>query len=739
MTIHPLAHSAALRRHPVSRPLLTLGLVLLVFLLMLIFAAPPASADGFIIPVPPRDRPVPWREIPLTIKYHRVEVTIENQVATTRVDQVFVNEAGFAVEGTYVFPLPEDAAVSSFDMWVDGKKFEGKLLGRDEARRIYEDIVRQQKDPALLEYIGRGAFQARIFPIPPRGERRIELSYSQVLGQQGGLVHYRYPLNTEKFSARPLSEVAISVDVQDRAELRAIYSPSHPVQVTREEGNHATVGYEARDVRPDRDFDLYYSVSPDAIAVNLLSNKPFGEDGYFLLLVTPPVEAEGQAVPKDVILVLDTSGSMEGEKIDQARRAARYVLDNLSEADRFNIVSFSTATRLFAEGPVGLGQRPAGRQFIDKLRAAGSTDINRALLEAVAGADEGRPTVVIFMTDGLPTAGEIDPDRIVANVAAAAPKSVRLFSFGVGYDVDTLLLDELSSQQRGTSAYVRPEQDIEEEVSGFYATVSAPVLVDVQAVFSGVTVEDMYPYPLPDLFGGTQLVIAGRYRTGGTATLRLSGEVDAGARTYRYAGLQFVGRGGNEFIPRLWAQRKIGYLLTQIRLKGERAELVEEVTDLGIKHGIVTPYTSFLVEEPMTAGPVPGTVFGGPGTPILPGIGGAGAPAPSAMAPDAGRSGEAAVSKAQSDAALRESETAAEAPSVETVRQVADKTFTLQDGVWVDTAFDAKKTKPESIVFGSARYFALLAEQPGIGRYLALGDRVTVVFEGKAYAVTIED
>jgi len=451
------------------------------------------------------------------------------------------------------------------------------------------------------------------------------------------------------------------------------------------------------------------------------------------------VEAEGEAVPKDVIVVLDTSGSMEGEKIDQARRAARYVLDNLGEADRFNIVTFSTATRLFAERPVGLSQAAAGRRFIDRLRAAGSTDINRALLEAVAGVDEERPTVVIFMTDGLPTAGEIDPDRIVANVAAAAPRSVRLFSFGVGYDVDTLLLDELSSQQRGTSAYVRPEQDIEEEVSGFYATVSAPVLVDVQAAFSGVKVEDMYPYPLPDLFGGTQLIIAGRYREGGTATLRLSGEVDAGPRSYRYAGLQFVERGGNEFIPRLWAQRKIGYLLTQIRLKGERVELVEEVTELGTKHGIVTPYTSFLVEEPGATGPVPRPAFGAPGIPVLPGLGGAGGPAPSIMAPDAGRSGEAAVSKAQSDAALRESQTAAEAPSVEPVRQVADKPFTLQAGAWVDTAFDARKMKPESIVFGSARYFALLAEHPGIGRYLALGDRVTVVFEGKAYVVTPDD
>ncbi len=729
----PTRPNVLVPHHTLERPLVTLGLLFILLLFMLVFAAYPVSADGFIIPQPPIDRPIPWRDVPLTIKYHRVNVSIEDQVATTKVDQVFVNDADFAVEGTYIFPLPEDAAVSSFDMWVDGKKLEGKLLGRDEARRIYEDIVRRQKDPALLEYAGRGAFQARIFPIPPRGERRIELAYTQVLNQQSGLVHYRYPLNTEKFSARPLSEVAISVELSGRTPLRAIYSPSHQVQVERAGEKAATVGFEARNVRPDRDFDLYYSISNDAIAVNLLSYKPFDEDGYFLLLVTPPVEAEGEAVAKDVVLVLDTSGSMAGEKMDQAKAAVRYVLDNLGERDRFNIVSFSTATRLFADQPVSLTQRAKGRDFIQKLQAAGSTDINRALLEAVYGADSTRPTVVIFLTDGLPTAGETDPDRIIANIAAAAPKSVRLFSFGVGFDVDTVLLDALSSGQRGTSAYVRPEQDIEEEVSGFYAKVSSPVLVDLQATFSGVKVDDLYPYPLPDLFAGSQLVVAGRYRSGGTAELRLTGQVDGQSRTSRYSGLTFVARGGNEFIPRLWAQRKIGYLLTQIRLKGANDELVQEVTALGTKFGIATPYTSFLVEEPgLGGGPVPAQGFGAPTSPSG---GGASPTQAPAVAQDVGRSGEAAVSKAQSEAAMREAESVAEAPSSAVVRQVGDKTFALQGETWVDTIFDAKKLKPEPIKFGSDRYFKLMTERPEIARYLALGEKVTVVIQGKAYAI----
>jgi Ca-activated chloride channel family protein len=732
-------------RFPVSIRALPLAMVLA--LALTLTSALIAAADGIIIPHPPPDQPIPWRDIPLAIKYHRVDVTIIDQIATTKVDQVFVNQASFPVEGTYIFPLPEDAAISSFDMWVDGQKLEGRLLGRDEARAIYEDIVRRQRDPALLEYVGRGAFQASIFPIPPGGQRRIELTYSQVLPQTAGLVHYRYPLNTEKFSSSEIEEVAVTVHLADKAPIRAIYSPSHPVQVVREGDRRATVSYEAQNVRPDRDFDLYYSLSSDAVAVNLLSYKPFDEDGFFLLLVTPPVEAAGQAVAKDVTLVIDTSGSMDGEKIVQAKAAADYVLDHLGPDDRFNIVAFSTATRLFSDRPVPAARRDEGHAFVSSLAAAGSTDINRALLEGLAGADAERPTVLIFLTDGLPTAGEVDPDRIVANIAAAAPKSVRLFAFGVGYDVDTVLLDQLSSGQRGTSTYVKPEQDIEEEVSGFYAKVSAPVLVDVAATFAGVQIEDVYPYPLPDLFAGNQLVVAGRYRGNGPAELTLRGEVDGKPQATTYRDLIFAERGGQEFIARLWAQRKIGYLLAQIRLHGVNDELVKEIVTLSSRYGIVTPYTSFLVQEPGMALSQEGRDQLGRALQGLPppggrGGGSAGAPtaAPAAMEPLAGgaRSGEAAVAKAVTEQALAASEQAAAPASAEVtqaLQQVGDRTFLLSKGVWVDTTFDATKMTAAPVKFGSERYFALLAAHPELGRYLALGDRVIVIADGKAYAV----
>lgn len=722
------------------------ALVAFAVLAMTVMCALPAAADGIIIPRPPIDRPIPWREVPLTIKYHRVAVTIQDQIATTRVDQLFINEAPYQVEGVYMFPLPEDAAISSFDMWVDGRKLEGRLLGRDEARAFYEEIVRRDRDPALLEYVGRGAFQVSIFPIPAGGQRRIELMYSQVLRQADGFVHYRYPLNTEKFSARNLEDVSVTVEVIERAPIRAIYSPSHPVQVTRQGAQRAIASYEARDVRPDRDFDLYYSLSSDAIAVNLISYKPFDEDGFFLLLVAPPLTAETDAIaPKDVVLVLDTSGSMDGDKIAQARAAAQYVLDHLGVADRFNIVAFSTATRLFASRPVPASERAAGKQFVASLAAAGSTDINRALLEALAGADPERPTVLIFLTDGLPTVGETNPDRIVANVRANAPRSARLFVFGVGYDVDTTLLDELSSSLRGTSTYVQPGQKIDEAVSGLYARISAPVLMDVQLAFEGVQVEDLYPYPLPDLFAGTQLVVAGRYRGGGLATLRLTGTAVAGpgkeaVRTYTYSDLRFVERGGNEFIPRLWAQRKIGYLLTQIRLKpggpGQQ-ELIKEVIALATRYGIVTPYTSFLVEEPSLALSSTGREQLGRNLQTPQPVDPAATAAPALLMPD--RSGAAAVQKAVTEKALRESEQAAESPAGmpggQLVRHVGDRTFVWYQGAWVDTLFDADRMKAEPVAFGGRRYFELLQAHPEIGPYLALGDRVIIVVAGRAFAV----
>ena len=694
-------------------------------LVLLMSTHTPAHADGIIIPEPPHPRPIPVPQ--LAIKYHRVRVTIEDQVATTHVDQVFVNESPYDLEGTYIFPLPEEAAISEFSMWVDGEKLEGQVLDRDEARRIYEDIVRKRIDPALLEYVGRDAFRARVFPIPARGEKRVELEYSQVLASDQGLIEYVYPLNTEKFSSQPLEEVTVSVRIRSREAIKAVYSPSHDVAIEREGDYAARVGYEEYDVKPDRDFVLYYTHSPEEFGLNLLSYKPGGGDGFFLLLVAPRVEIEEQeVVAKDVTFVLDTSGSMRGEKLAQAKKALATVLDALNEEDRFNVVAFSTGVRQFARGLQPVSEREEARRFVERLEATGGTDINRALLEALAGADRERPQIIIFLTDGLATEGVVDTDRILANVADEAPEATRLFTFGVGDDVNTVLLDTLAQEHRGASAYVRPGQRIDEIVSGFYAKVSTPLLSDIELDFGDVHVEDIYPYPLPDLFAGTQLVVVGRYREGRATKVVLQGQVNERPQEFIYDDVTFGQEGGEEFIARLWATRKIGYLLSQIRLHGESRELVDEIVELSVRYGIITPYTSFLVEETEDALSEEGRrIVVEKEVEKLQ----MATPAPS---------GAAAVEKSVAQESLRQADTVAR-PTVQQVKHVGDRAFVLHDGVWTDTAFDRSKMTPVQVGFGSDGYFGLLAARPDLGRYFALGQRVIVVQEGKAYEVVEED
>lgn len=682
-------------------------------------------ADGIIVPEPPPH--VPITKVPnLTIKYHRVRVTIENQVATTHVDQVFVNEAPYEMEGTYIFPLPEEAAISEFSMWVDGDKLEGQLLDKDKARRIYEDIVRRRKDPALLEYVGRNAFQARIFPIPSHGERRVELEYSQVLSTEGGLVKYVYPLDTERFSARPLEEVAISVEIHSNEPIKAIYSSSHKVAVDRRGEYNATVGYEEYDVVPDRDFELYYTISGEDFGLSLLSYREPDEDGFFLLLVAPKVEVEErEVVAKDVILVLDTSGSMRGEKLDQAKAALEFVLDNLNDEDGFNIIAFSTGVRQYATRLQPADERNEALHFVRGLEAVGGTDINRALLEALAQAGEERPTLIIFLTDGLATEGVTDTQKIIANVAQAATEAVRVFTFGVGDEVNTVLLDSLAQSHRGASAYVRPSQSIEEEVSAFYAKVSSPLLADLDLDFGDVQVEDTYPYPLPDLFAGTQLVLVGHYREGGLITVTLEGKVNGRPQSFAYEDIHFRDEGGESFIPRLWATRKIGYLLSQIRLHGESKELVDEIVSLSVRYGIITPYTSFLVEETERA-------LTNAGRQVI------AEREARVMATPAAAFGAGAVEKSIAQQSLRGADTVI-SPATAEVKHVGEKAFVLHDGVWTDTIYEPDRMETVKVGFGTDGYFDLLSARPEWGKYLALGKHVIVVLEGRAYEVTEGD
>src|SRR5258707_2276763 len=416
-----------------------------------------------------------------------------------------------------------------------------------------------------------------------------------------GLINYTYPLKTDYAGSVAIQDVAVSVSVSSKDPISSVYSPNPLVIISRTDDRNFKAGFETSGYRADEDFSLYYGVASSAVSANLLTYRASAsEDGYYMLMITPPTTVDAsKIIPKDVIVVLDQSGSMQGAKWQQARAAVSYVLKNLNAQDRFNAIVFSTGTRLYAKSLQPVAEAPKDIEWVNGLDALGGTEINAALTNAISMMDPEPQTVLLFLTDGLPTEGITDVKQILSNVSKAAAPNLRIFSFGVGNDVDTFLLDSLSSTYHGVSVYVRPNEDIEQKVSSLYNKITSPVLTNVKLDYGSMNASDIYPAdPLPDLFAGSQLVVVGRYRDQGTATVTLTGLFNGQMQTYTYKDLAFpANAGGQPFIPRLWATRKIGALLNTIRLNGETPELVDAVVRLSTRYGIITPYTSYLIQE----------------------------------------------------------------------------------------------------------------------------------------------
>jgi Ca-activated chloride channel family protein len=692
----------------------------------------PAFADGILIPDPPCPpsgctQPVPLGQ--LAIERHNVSVRIESQVAVTHVDQVFRNDGDDVFEGTYVFPLPDGAAVNEFRLWIGGEPVEARMLTADEARSRYQDIVRSLRDPALLEYVERGAVQASLFPIAPGERRRIELEYTQVLTAERGLVHYRYPLNTEKFSTAPLESVSMIVEASSGSGVGAVYSPGHEIDVERPDGRSIRASWEASGVTPQEDFEIYFALEDEAIGLHLLTSRdPLDDDlGYFLLLAAPPLEAApADAVARDWLFVVDRSGSMGGEKIEQVQSALVAILAQLGPKDRFNLLAFNSQVEAFAGELQPAERRAEARDWVQAFSARGATDIESALMDAVEQVDAERPTTLVFLTDGLPTDGTIDTQEILERVERATPAHLQIFVFGVGFDVDTMLLDSLARSHHGAAQYVPPGDPIDAPVRSLYETIASPVLTDISIDFGEAGVRDVLPDPLPDLFAGQQLLIVGRYARAGRTTVTLRGEMEGQAVAIEYSGKEFADQAGPEFLPRLWATRRIGDLLTRIRLEGARQEWVSEVVRLSIRYGIVTPYTSYLVTEPDALEPEAETR-------IL-----AKAADAFRQAAEAPASGQAAVEASVDQAALGNASAPAGVPDdhQQELRIAGGRAFRRIDGVWTDTTYRAGDQPLRRITFLSDTYFDLAERSRLLRAAFALGPQVIVVEGGVAFAVT---
>ncbi|HUT56746.1 MAG TPA: VWA domain-containing protein [Phycisphaerae bacterium] len=575
-----------------------------------------ALADGMIVPVRPDVRVRgSW-----TVKYHRVDIKVRDQVAFVNIDQEFVNTGRGMIEVEYLFPVPPDSAIDAMTLVVNGKEYAAKLYKADEARKIYEDIVRKKKDPALLEYAGFGLYRTKAFPLEPGKPARVVVSYKGVCKKDRNVMEVWYPLNTEKFSAKALKEVEVRVDIKTAADITTVYSPTHEIKCKHKDDDprHVIAIYSDKDVLPTADFQVFVKTSDKDVGATMMTYQPYGEkDGYFMLLVSPnPRAARRKIVPKDIVVVFDHSGSMGGKKLQQTTEAVEYILRHLNPDDRFNVIGYNDQTEAVFKGLVAANRKNIDQavDWVDRVEASAGTNIHEALQVAMDMLPErrnGRPKYVIFLTDGVPTTGKKTEEKdILIDTRKANDTKARLFCFGVGYDVNVRLLDKLADENRGRSGYAREKESVEPKITSLYNKIKNPVMTELALDVKGLRLRDKYPREMGDLFDGDQIVLVGRYdardvqalsRGEGKyrTTLLIEGIYEGRQKTFEYSvevnppgrDLRF------EFVEKLWAIRRVGYLLDQVQLHGESKEVVDEIVRLSRDYGIITPYTSFLADE----------------------------------------------------------------------------------------------------------------------------------------------
>ncbi len=755
-------------------------LFLLCLLVAAFLSAPglPLWADGMIIPIDPEDPrhervifrpPMPEQNftVPLSVTRHRVTVDIKDIAATTKVDQAFYNHENRVVEGLYIFPLPIGASISGFAMDIEGKMTKGELLDSDKARSIYENIVRQMRDPGLLEFFGTGLFKTRIYPIEPLKEKQVKIEYQEALRAEGNLVRYVYPLNIERFSQEPMKDVSIEIKLTSKTPITTIYSPTHSISIKKNGDYAATVGFEADSIRPDKDFVLYYALSQKDLSMSFLANRPDpSEDGSFMVMLAPRSELQQAAMPAiDVALVLDTSGSMAGAKMDQARKALEFCVNALKKGDRFNLINFSTDVDGYKNELMEMDDktRAGALEYIKRLEPVGGTNISDALLKAIRQLKDkkaDRPSFIVFVTDGKPTAGLTEPEEIIRELKSANDAKVRIFSFGVGDQLNAPLIDRIADEHGGASDYVSESEDIEAKVSGLFSKLTHPVMTDVSLMIKNVDVSQIYPQKLPDIFKGSTVTVLGRYRGPGEALVTLTGSIDGKPVKLDYEASFPERETENGFVSRIWATRKIGFLLDQIRKNGADDELKNEIVTLAKRYGILTPYTSYLVvEDKDLPGPNLRRIM---------------APPPSAGAPgpfleeakgrfdslSSAQEGADAVSAAremnvmkQADAPMptfstggtsaRATGRPSSAPAsmgglkAPTSREIGDRTFYLIDEKWVDSSVSTEKANVTIKAYSGA-YFELAKKYPAINKFLALGDKLILKVEGKIVEISAD-
>ena len=682
-----------------------------------------------------------------------VRVELADRVLRYEITETFVNRGSRVGEADFMFPLPKGAAFQDLKLEINGELVSGETMSADRARQIYEEIVRSQRDPALLEWMGYGLLRARIFPIAPGEQKKVVVRFQTVAPREGDALRVDYfrgvRTNQREMNQRSEGWMRFVLTYPNDPMYGTAYSPTHSLydEALADEGRSdrsfassyrgSKRRVEIRDARGEVTL-LIPTRRSAAAAISLLANAPGNDDGFALITLSPPA-IRPRAVPRDLTFVIDVSGSMSGEKMEQARAAGKQFLRSLSTMDRFRLIDFSSDVRTFRDGFSAASRENirAAERYLDELDAQGSTNISGALDEALSSrVESGRLPIVLFLTDGHPTVGERDASVIAADVARRRG-SRRLFTFGVGSDLNVSLIEQLALEGRGTASFVRPDESVERAVGIVASRLTSPLVTDVRIRSDGVRLRKMHPSGSVDIFAGEDLVILSRYDGSGDAVVRFEGQTTNGPVSWSTR-LHFPERSReNPFVARLWATQRVGYLSAEKRKHGGSQEINDEIRQLGERYGIPTEYSSYLVLEPGmnrrlgSAGghQLNGVVLRGAvsGTASAP----QSAPAPAAIQFEAAKSAAAqrsATNLSAADAAVGMRDEA-------NVRRAGNVTFVLSGDVWTDVRYKKTGTVLQVKPFSDA-YFKLIEMLPDLREPFSVGERVIVAGRSMAIELT---
>ena len=486
---------------------------------------------------------------PVQVWLDHIHVDITDQVAVKTYHCTFRNPNGNAiVGGTCYMELEPGARVDNMAVIVNGVEARAEILDVEKANQVFTEIVKEGGSPALLEYYGNQLIQTKVPKVAAGETITVKLKYTAVLKKRGGLVRLQMLNTNPKALMQPLKSASVTVNIRSKTPIKNLYSPTHEIKIVETPDWDVSAKWEEADYLPEHPFVLYYQTAEEAVGASLLTHRELGEEGAFMLMLSPTVGqgagqvTESQILPKDIVFCVDTSGSMiENNKLEQAQKALKYCIEHLRVGDRFNIVDFGTTSRNLNSAsliPFNNINRERALRYVEKLSARGGTAIQDALEQSLGqlkqDAQDGRLKMIVFATDGLPTIGEREPDKILKRVEELNTESVRVFVFGEGFNVNTKLLDFLALNHRGESEYILPKEDITEKIRRFFDRVGSPMMTDLKLDFEGLEVTDVFPRNIKDVFRGEQVVIYGRYSGHGEKTVRLTGMAGAEKHTYEY-------------------------------------------------------------------------------------------------------------------------------------------------------------------------------------------------------------